>query len=293
MNELALYAGVCGGGLASILAGHRIVCYVEWYKYCVEVLQARIRDGYLSNGPIWDDVNTFDGRPWAGRVDCLSAGFPCQPFSTAGKRLAEFDPRNGWPSTKRIIGEVRPWILKLENVPGLLSKSYIRRIFGDLAELGYDAEWGCLSAKAVGAPHVRNRLWILAYAASVSQQLRQLTREEGFEPAGIGFGGNASSADGTGETSGWQNHGMGRTQQSIAITNSDFQGLEVGQGEPGDNGKKSPTFVRSNWRFSQPPVCGRNDDVAHRVDRLKATGNGQVSAVAYNAFKMLERRISE
>ena len=227
----------------------------------------------LAMAPSGTIATPSTGVPGLDAVDCISAGFPCQPFSVAGKGLAEHDPRNGWPSTKRIIGEVRPWLLKLENVPGLLSKSYIRRIFGDLAELGYDAEWGCLSAKAVGAPHVRNRLWILAYAAGVPEQLRQLTRQEGFEPARFGFGGNA--ADSNSERckelkfSGSQKKRRGGTLPSKLMKMGDVSG-----------GFLNPLFVEEMMMW---PI-GWTD--------FKSTGNGQVSAVAYNAFRILERRIA-
>jgi len=167
LNELALFASVGGGILATKwMLGWRTVCYVEWNKYAVEVLKARIRDGYLDDAPIWDDANKFDGKPWARLVDVVSAGFPCQPFSVAGKGLAENDPRNGWPATIRILREVRPRIAWLENVPGLLSKRYFGTILGELAEAGYDAKWDCVSAEETGAPHKRERLWIVAHAAS-------------------------------------------------------------------------------------------------------------------------------
>lgn len=162
MNELALFAGAGGGVLGSRLLGWRTVCYVEQDPYCVAVIKQRIRDGALDDAPIWDDVTTFDGRPWAGRVDIVSGGFPCQPWSLANKRAkGPQDERNLWPDTIRIVGEVRPRWLLLENVPGLLAWPYIRRIFADLAECGCDARWDCIPAAYVGAPHLRYRLWIL------------------------------------------------------------------------------------------------------------------------------------
>jgi DNA (cytosine-5)-methyltransferase 1 len=92
VNELALFAGAGGGLLATThLLKWRTVCYVEWDDYCISVLKQRIADGYLHDAPIWDDVRTFDGRPWAGCVDIVTAGFPCQPFSAAGKQQGEDD----------------------------------------------------------------------------------------------------------------------------------------------------------------------------------------------------------
>ncbi len=108
-RELSLFSGAGGGVLATKwLLGFKAVCYIEREPYCVEILKARIRDGLLDDAPIWDEASTFDGRPWRGCVDIVTAGFPCQPFSVAGKRQAELDERNGWPDAIRIIREVQP-----------------------------------------------------------------------------------------------------------------------------------------------------------------------------------------
>lgn len=175
LRELSLFSGAGGGLLASRLLGWRTVCYVEREPYCQRVIRARIEDGLLDDAPIWDDVKTFDGRPWRGLVDVISAGFPCQPFSVAGKKRAADDDRNGWPDTIRIIREVRPAFAFLENVPGLLAAShgYFGTLLGALAESGYDAVWDCLSAASCGAPHIRDRLWVLA-ADSRRDGIRQL-----------------------------------------------------------------------------------------------------------------------
>jgi DNA (cytosine-5)-methyltransferase 1 len=168
--ELALFAGAGGGLLGSKLLGWRTICYVEKEPYAIEVIKARIRDRMLDDAPIWDDVRTFDGHPWAGLVDIVTAGFPCQPWSLAGKRKGEDDDRNLWPDTIRIIREVRPKYVFLENVPGLLSRLYIQQIFGELAESGYDCRWDCIPAAAIGAPHIRDRLWIVAHTSSERRQ---------------------------------------------------------------------------------------------------------------------------
>ena len=164
-SEMALFAGSGGGLLGSRLLGWRTVVAVEWDDYCTDVLLQRQRDGHLEKFPIWTDVKSFDGRPWRGRVSVLSAGFPCQPFSVAGSQRAADDERNGWPHTIRIIREVRPEWLCLENVPGLLAGShgYMHTILGELAESGYDARYDCISASACGAPHQRDRLWIVGH----------------------------------------------------------------------------------------------------------------------------------
>jgi DNA (cytosine-5)-methyltransferase 1 len=164
LNELALFAGVGGGILGGKLLGRRTVCAVEKEPYCREVLLRRQRDGLLDVFPIWDDIKTFDGKPWLGKIDVISAGFPCQPFSVAGKQKGKDDDRNMWPETIRVIREVRPKFAFLENVPGLLTHEYFGTILADLAKGGYNARWCVLGASDVGAPHVRKRVWILAYS---------------------------------------------------------------------------------------------------------------------------------
>jgi len=166
MNELALFAGAGGGILGSKLLGWRTVGYVEWEREIVRRLVARIRDGLIDDAPVWADAQTFDGRPWRGAVDVVTGGFPCQPFSTAGKRLGKDDPRNMWPATLRIIREVRPRWCLVENVPGIIAP-YLGVILGGLAEAGYDAWWSCLPASALGAPHRRERLWVVAHANDI------------------------------------------------------------------------------------------------------------------------------
>jgi len=165
-----------------LLLGHQPVCAVEIDTYRQQVLSARQKDGIFSWFPIFDDVREFDGTKWRGLVDVVCAGFPCQPFSVAGKQRGDDDERNMWPETIRIIREVGPGLCLLENVPGLVSSGYIGTVLGDLADAGYDAEWDIVSAADVGAPHLRKRLWILAYAAKErlegAEPLNKETREQ-------------------------------------------------------------------------------------------------------------------
>lgn len=163
MNELHLFAGAGGGILGSELLGIRTICAVELEPYPASVLLARQNDGLLPPFPVWDDVCTFDGRPWRGLVDVVSGGFPCQDISAAGKGAGIDGARSGlWREMHRIINEVRPKFAFLENSPLLVGRG-LARVLGDLAEIGYDAEWLVLGADDVGAPHVRKRIWILAH----------------------------------------------------------------------------------------------------------------------------------
>ena len=170
MNELALFAGAGGGILGGQLLGWRTVCAVEWEQYPASVLCARQNEGLLPHFPIWDDVQTFDGTPWRGIVDVISGGFPCQDISCAGKGAGIEGERSGmWTEFARIISEVQPKYVFVENSPMLTSRG-LGTVLGDLAEMGFDAEWGVLSAAEVGANHKRERIWIVAYSNQVRLQ---------------------------------------------------------------------------------------------------------------------------
>jgi DNA (cytosine-5)-methyltransferase 1 len=170
MNELALFAGAGGGILGGHLLGWKTVCAVEREPYAASVLMQRQNDGILPPFPIWDDVCTFDGKPWRGLVDVVSGGFPCQDISSAGRGAGIGGERSGlWREMARIIGEARPRFVFVENSP-LLVKRGLAVVVGDLAEMGYDAEWLCLSASECGAPHKRDRIWLVANAPSERQQ---------------------------------------------------------------------------------------------------------------------------
>src|SRR3990167_5590742 len=187
IHGLALCAGVGGLELGVRLAlgrRHRVVGYVERDAYAASLLATRMADGALDPAPIWDDLVTFDGRRWRGAVDLISAGFPCPSVSVAGLRRGADDERWLWDDVARIIGEVEPAWVYLENVSGILSADgrvrdpvgvalddaadgpvrdrTVADVLRGLAELGYDAEWTVLSAAEVGAPHLRQRWFCLA-----------------------------------------------------------------------------------------------------------------------------------
>jgi len=172
VNVLSLFTGAGGGDLAfqHLLDGFTTIGYVEYEPYCQAVIRQRISDGLLDDAPIFSDIKDFISEGWAesykGMVDVVTAGFPCQPFSVAGKRKGKDDSRNLWPETKSVIRMVRPRYAFLENVPGLLASGYMPQIFSDLAEVGFDARWFVLGADDIGANHRRKRLWILADAGS-------------------------------------------------------------------------------------------------------------------------------
>ncbi|MDT4808552.1 dcm: DNA (cytosine-5-)-methyltransferase [compost metagenome] len=162
MNELALFAGAGGGILGGMLLGWRTVCAVERNAYAAQVLAKRQNDGALPTFPIWSDVCSFDGRPWRGIVDAISGGFPCQDISAAGPGKGIFGSRSIlWRQMARIIDEVRPEEVDLENSPLLVGRG-LTVVLGDLAEMGYDAHWCVMGARHLGAPHARDRIWLVA-----------------------------------------------------------------------------------------------------------------------------------
>lgn len=149
-------------GIQRAASHARTVCYVEREAYCASVLQARMEDGHLDEAPIWDDLKTFDPHPWRGVVDCITAGYPCQPFSAAGRRQGEQDPRHLWPYISRIVAAIEPAYVFCENVPGHLTLGF-EQVCKDLSRLGYCIEAGIYSAGELGAPHLRKRLYFLAH----------------------------------------------------------------------------------------------------------------------------------
>ena len=141
----------------------RTVCYVEREAFPVVNLVAAMEANLLDAAPVWDDLTTFDGSPWRGVVDWLIGGIPCQPHSVAGKKRGAADERNLWPDARRVIGECLPGAIFMENVPGI-ARYYFDTIGPELRGLGYRTEEGLFSAEEVGAPHIRERFFVLGYA---------------------------------------------------------------------------------------------------------------------------------
>jgi len=304
MNELALFAGTGGGILGGKLLGWKTVCAVEREPYAASVLAARQNDGLLPPFPIWDDVRTFDGRPWRGRVDVVSGGFPCQDISAAGKGAGIDGERSGmWAHMARIIREVGPRYAFVENSPMLTSRG-LGRVLGDLAAMGYDARWGVLGAVDAGAPHKRDRIWIVAHA-------QKLLGNGGDDHPGIGMAEQSFPEFGDG---GWpqdvadamrersetglpepEQREEGITEKPLngsdrcgEIRHSPSEGLPHGIDRPMGESGTEPEFERSDWWATEPDVGRVANGMAARVDRLKAIGNGQVPAVAALAWNVLK-----
>ncbi|WP_093423768.1 MULTISPECIES: DNA cytosine methyltransferase [unclassified Pseudomonas] len=338
MNELALFAGAGGGVLGGHLLGWRTVCAVERDAYAAQVLAQRQNDGALPPFPIWSEVCSFDGRPWRGLIDVVSGGFPCQDISSAGSGGGIDGARSGlWRQMARIIREVRPRFVYVENSPMLVGRG-LAVVLGDLAEMGYDARWGIVGAADLGALHQRDRIWIVANANGTRQS--QPTRCE--QERGLGIEQCSEALDNaererqhqrgadyqqhvghqprtTDQHPGALANANGDRQHSRCVTSrqatqipraascgcdvadSTSQRLQqMEQPEPcrapgeGSTDPSQYTGLARRWPgWPTEPSVGRvADGVAHRVDRIRALGNGQVPRVAAAAFILLTERVN-
>lgn len=181
MNELALFAGGGGSILAAELLGWRTVCAVELDAGARQIVIDRQRDGVIKPFPIWDDVSTFDGKPWAGTVDVVTGGFPCQDISQCGAGRGIEGERSGlWKQMARIICEVKPAHVVVENSPMLTDRG-LGTVLGDLAAMGFDAKWGVFRASTIGAAHHRARLYLVANAYGAKLQGLELPKPTRFD----------------------------------------------------------------------------------------------------------------
>jgi DNA (cytosine-5)-methyltransferase 1 len=253
LRALHLCSGYGGFELGLRLAGipARTVAHVERDAYAAATLVARMGDQALDQAPIWSDLTTFDGSAWRGRVDLITAGFPCQPFSQAGQRRGVDDERWLWADIAGIVADVGPRFVLLENVPGLVRLG-LPHVLADLADLGFDAEWGLLSAAAVGAPHRRERIWILAYAES--------ERLEGGWPDGTRAGGTEPCGDGDADVG----HASGAGRRQVARSTHGDEARDGAQhGDLADGASEDVADAESarrgeRWRQGeQPPEVGR------------------------------------
>ncbi len=187
MNGISLCAGIGGLDLGLHLAvpDYRTVCYVEIEPYPQDILLARMEDGILDRAPIWGNLKRFDASQWRGLVDVVHGGYPCQPFSVAGKRAGADDPRHLWPHVARIVAECQPTYCFFENVAGHLSLGF-REVAADLESMGYRVSAGLFTAAEVGAPQRRQRLFILARHARFVADTRRASNERRDDKGGMG-----------------------------------------------------------------------------------------------------------
>jgi DNA (cytosine-5)-methyltransferase 1 len=284
----SLFAGIGGFDLGLERAGMESAWQVEIHKYCTSVLE-RHWPGVKRYGDI-KQIDPADLEP----VDLICGGFPCQPASQAGKQLGIEDDRWLWPEFYRILRGLNPRWVMVENVPQLRAVNAGRafgEVVGDLASLGYDTEWDCISAAHVGAPHIRDRVWIIGRDPNADsvQQAAQRSLGEGTE---------AHAAPGSADThadSGrrkerrkpdrWasgpqleasQRHDAGGLDQDVS--HADRAG-RVEQWRSKSVFAEQPELERTGWWETEPAVGRLVDGLPSRVERMRSLGNAVVPAV--------------
>jgi len=277
MRFVSLFAGIGGFDLGLERAGFTCAGQVEIDKYATRVLEKHWPDV-----PRWRDVRTFTGTEF-GPFDMLVGGYPCQPFSVAGNRKGEHDERHLWPEVHRIIRNVRPRVVLLENVSGHLTLGF-DRVLGDLAACGYDAEWDCIPAAAVGAPHRRDRLFIVAYPNGQSAAGRTES-EVGDREGHLHGDWQEESAEGQRQVTGFAGSDSGTANvahaSSIGVQGhraTRFKESRV-QSPEGLLGRYCAGNRAEIWDV-EPSVGRMADGIPHRVDRLRTLGNAVVPQVA-------------
>jgi len=278
MKLLDLFAGIGGFSLAAHWMGWETAAFVEREPFCQKVL----RKNFGENIEIHDDIFDFSGEPFRGRIDIITGGFPCQPYSHAGKRKGKADDRHLWPEMLRTIREVQPRFVVGENVLGLVNWSgglVFEEVQTDLEAQGYEVLPFVLPACAKNAPHRRDRVWFVANANG-----------NGFDR------GDREHEINAGE------RGLNALNDVSPIRNAAIAGRDELQRSQNDRGsdrrgqeavKQPSRFFRPAWEEfpTQPAICRGNDGIPNRVDRIKALGNSIVPQLAFEIFKAIELQI--
>ena len=286
-KHASLFSGIGGFDLAAEWMGWENVFHCEINKYCQQILKQHFPKSIL-----YADIKKTDFKEWNGKIDIVSGGFPCQPYSNAGKRKGKEDDRHLWPEMLRAIREIQPaWIVG-ENVAGLLNWNggmVLNEIKTDLENSGFEVFPPCiLPACGKNAPHRRDRLWIVAYSRHNSE--RKATHSSTNERSE--FAAIHTERQGR-KSKAVLNNGFCDLHRDATDTNN--QGLQREQKYGGieeirQNGNKQLAgHISPDWeKFpTQSPVCGGNDGIPNRVDRIKALGNAVVPQVVFEIFKAL------
>lgn len=291
MNGLGLCAGAAGLelGLSLAVPGLRAVAYVERDAYAVANLVRRMQDECLADAPIWSDLTTFDGREWRGVVDIVTAGYPCQPFSSAGLQQGEDDDRHMWPHVRRIVEQCGAGLVFCENVGGHLGIGF-DSVARDLQGMGYRVAATLWTAQECGAPHVRERLFWLAAQGPIPNAVRDGVREfrerrgEQRQQSRAAVAGDDGEARDVAHA---HRPGLSEQRRPIPVQDEQSPAERGGQHPDANGGRLDDRYDSPNWWEAEPGMGRVADGVAHRVDRLRLTGNGVVPIVAASAFAEL------
>lgn len=311
LRELHLFAGIGGDILAGEMLGHTAIGAVELSPFCRAVLAHHWPTLYQH-----DDIRTFQGSALRGRCELVCGGFPCQDISSAGRGAGLKGARSSlWFEMLRVVGEVAPAYVFVENSP-LLRTRGLDVVLGGLADLGFDAEWGVLSAKSIGANHDRKRMWILAAhpdrAGSSGSALHHRRQDEEAPTVAAGpcedvadagrrsvqhrraggeVVGPAGEVEGQGDQR--QRSGDAAGDRREAAADAGGPGLPLSEREAScgaeRNQERGAATERSWWLF-EPDVGRVAHGVPNRVDRLRSLGNAQVPLQAATAFRLLMDR---
>jgi len=289
MTHGSLFSGIGGFDLAAEWMGWENIFHCEWNPFGQKVLSH-----YWPNAISYHDITKTDFTIHRGQIDLISGGFPCQPYSLAGKRKGKEDERHLWPEMLRAIREIQPrWIVG-ENVFGLVNWNgglVFNEVQTDLETEGYEVFPYVLPAAAVNAPHRRDRIWFVAYASSLRLEQRQDRTE-------MGRGQSQMGREGSAFTNATQTNG-----KVSDATDTDFTRLHKQYISTKSN--QSPTHSRSfneRGNFSGfptvAPICNGNDGISNRLDSItfskwrnesiKAGGNAVVPQVVYQIFKAIQ-----
>lgn len=275
MNVLSLFSGIGGLDLGLERAGMTVAGQVEIDPWCRKVLAK-----HWPEVPRHDDVRTAAAW-WGGRPspDLVCGGFPCQPVSLAGKGLAQADSRWLWPAFADIIRDLRPRYALMENVPGLLGRG-LGDVLGDLAAIGYDAEWDCIPAVFVGAPHIRNRVWIVAYPAAVQRGAQQRRQPDRVLPEVLADA-ERDGLQGAEHAIPWQGTPVIKRRPAYPrVADAAHADREL-LGWPSE-----PRCERGHWA-AEPDVGRVANGIPRRVDRLRGLGNAVVPQVAEHIGRLI------
>jgi len=266
MKVLDLFSGIGGFSLGLERAGMETVAFCEFDKHAQKVLKKNWPDV-----PIFEDVRTLDGRQFKGTVDVVCGGFPCQDISTAGNQegIGEGTRSGLWSECARLLGEVRPRYAIFENVTSLLNGergAWFKRVLWDISEVGYDAEWHCISASELGAHHHRDRVWIIAYPNDTAKHsdsrggsCGETSKERNYVSGLYPDVANAISI---------RQQGQGQLKQSLFA-------------EAYRKGETVNAFAGGTpeiWK-AEPDLGRVADGVPNRVDRLTRLGNAVVPQI--------------
>ena len=301
-KELPTVISFCSGyggierGLELAGVEHRVIAYVEIEAFAIANLVAKMESGQLDAAPIWTDLKTFPAHLFRGTVDIITGGYPCQPFSAAGKRQGADDPRHLWPYIRQHIETIRPDRCFFENVYGHVSLG-LSTVVSDLEEEGYRTEWGIFSAREVGAPHQRKRVYILGnskHHGSSSSEIRRgasstsnndkARKKEAIQSKGAGQSSCSTDIQG----------GQYVADSSSARSQTWLPGQEYRKegdaGKPNNSCNKQIGGQRCGEWSTEPRVGRVVDGCADRVDRIRLLGNAVVPQTAAKAWKILGER---